>query len=958
MQFSQEFNEFIKKHSTTNSEDSIIYSGYSSNKFDFPLIQHKSLFEQNIEPNYKQFFNMLKDEYLNNNKTYWFNERQYTAEIKHSGIVVDIDAYQIKDIRFINEYHCTTLVNKLAKIINQFADIPMEHKTTAFILMNPAPYKTDGGLYKEGIHILFPGIKVDKMLKLMIINEYAKKAQTLLINAGFVAKDNKLMVDDKSFEVPMQIYGTVREGKTVSHVLRYAYDIVFSSSIKYTMNMNYIYKRRTSAVPPYMPVNLLLELSIHYEGEMKKPIFAARSSVEVTIQESYNTIINKFDNDKDQILKSVDILRTSTFRAAETYGYVNCLNRERGASGHYREWAYVMRVILGIDVRYMPIAKLFSIDCDSDCWYNKNGIGALNEIMNQIIKERETCSCPTSESNKYFNILRKLARDDDPKKCSEIIKNTLYGKIKTMLDSRKVITQYEIAKITCDLVADRFRCIIIKKTGLSNHINSYWLEYITEERSSLPDSIKPFIYKWCRQDVFPLELHLIIAEQISDIFNNMRIYYIGLIEKETDKLRIKGLRCIEASLKHIVEMCGSAPTIENIQKLCQRRLNDESILSKLDSYDNVIGVGNGILVFNKGEVKLVQSHGQYFISQTTDIPYIPYDPNNKTIRKIEQMFEQIIPNEKHRRGMHMHFSQTFVKSSCERYFTILYSGGASGKSLWMKLFERMFGMRGSVGQCSNFGYYNTADANVFMVEKRDVNGVDHHLMKFNGARLVQLPEGKQSGIILAHIVKRMNDNPGTRGMYGDLQNSSYGGLIALLTNNEIQYNEYNYAVERRTLYFRMPITFKPGLKPDEETDTIKCMNKSYENKVKKTSWATAFLSIMVHYWIQLQTEYKDNSQLMYEETGLYESTINYLGNFNFLLKYASFMIEKAPGSSIKLLEFCERYVLWHKQHSGNRYELAIKTVKNEIKEYYNGKITQCKITGEDLILDIKFKDSI
>ena len=960
MQLNQNIVELLKKYAVSEEdEEFIIYSGYLPYKVKFPLDEKKSYFNTD-DAAYKQFFDALHNDYLNGVK-YWMNEKQYTNVITHSGIVVDIDAYQMGPARILSEYHCTELVKKLAKIIYEYTEIDGDYQTVGFVLTNPAPYHDkEAGAWKEGIHILFPGIKVDRQLKSMIIEQYSKRCTELLKSYKFHAKKEDKIIDMNCTNVPMQIYGTIREGKTASHQLLYAFNITMGKKImSENVTGRYAYVKRLDKTPPSSNANLPLELSIHYEGDLPKRVFAARVNLQNIVAEGYNSFIHRMESDEEVIDKEAKMLCELHYRAAETDSYVRCLKQSRGASGSYKEWSNVMFVILMINPKFMPIAKMFSIACDRDCWYNKDGLGALNKILEKVEQRLRRSPDETEEHQKYFNILSKMAKEDNPVKWSEIRQKTLAGRIEYMLKNNMVITQYQIAKIVCDLVGDRFRCIPMARVGVSTVANCYWLEHVTEERTRMPKNIKPFIYKWCRQDLYPLEIHHIIAETIAGLFDRSRAFYMSKL-KDAAKPEAEGIKAIIAKLTRAIELCQTMGSMEAIKKTCQIELVDENILQIMDKSPNVIGVANGILVFENSHatapatVRLVQEYNKYYISQTTNIPYEPYNSEDRTIIKVERFLSEMIPNEQHRQGLMMHFSQFFVSMSADRYFTILYSGGASGKSQLMKLFQTMMGMRGSSGQNVNFGYYNTIDSNTFIYDKKDVNSVDHQMIKFHGARLVQAPEGKR-GVIQTSIIKKLRDDFGARAMFGDVKNSNFGGIVVCTANANMEFSEYTYALQRRFLYYSMPVRFDPDVAKDAETETLRHMDKKIEDKVLSESWGRAILSIMVRYWIMLKTKYGTNTQRMYVETGLYDITMNYINNYNFINRFASYMVEDREGSVIVMQDLCKIYVSWLQRISGDRQEKAPRDVVDDIREYFKDHVVKNKDTGNDEVHGIGIK---
>jgi phage/plasmid-associated DNA primase len=591
-----------------------------------------------------------------------------------------------------------------------------------------------------------------------------------------------------------------------------------------------------------------------------------------------------------------------------------------------------------MDINYVPFVRYLVSNMEVKVNVEK----LVSEIEHNISTGAED---PKSISAKNFGALQKLAREHNPERFENAKKNTLKGVITDMLSSNVVVTDNKIAQIVENLVRDRFFCIHVKRPGFGTNITSYWMEYMVGDQEDMREDEKPFLYKWYKHSGFPKSIDTIITKDISKVFEEMLRYYQEQAQKEKDN---DGLKTIIFNLKDIIKKCGNFNNIENIKRRCIILLENSSAQISMDREKNLIGVYNGVLEFSGKDYRLWTTEKRFNISQTTDCRFVEFDPNNKRIKNILRILGEIIPDKLKMEGLLMHFSQIFVGQSCKRYFNIFESKGSGGKSILTELFKTMLGMRGSSGHNSNFGYYDTIESSAFMMEKMDVNGVDHHMMKLRGSLFTHAPEGKNNGVVQTHLIKKLRDAPGSRGMLESISNVDYEGIIVMMTNNPIKFSDYNYALTRRFLYMRFPVTFKPAVDIKEPTIYLRIIDESLEKKVKKKSWGEAFLSILVYYWKKLQTEYTHPEE-MYKASGLLQETIDYLGEYNYIEKFVSKRLTKNRDSEIDAGVLHQAYVEWTKVNTDLRGGITMATARGDIAAYFTDDIRDGKLCGWQLV---------
>ncbi len=909
------FTDYISNNKT-DEKNSLIYSSYISDSgLFFPFTSSKCVFTtSDTELEYNNFFKQLWDIYLNNYE-YSFSEKQYTDTILESGIRIDIDAYQNDKKRILDNNLINECVIKISKILYNKLDITYNYETYCVILVNDEPY-LHKEKYKEGIHILFPGIKIQKEVKVFIIQEFADKIQVKFTSRGYM---DLPVVDPISSHAPVELYGTIRKEKGKSHIIHSIYSIRFgSNNVIIELNPeSYSYFKKKDKVNVFSNYNLIQEFSIHYPGKLiKKDVFQVKKEFIGKVFETYINVNNKIENDEEKLEKEINHLIEYSYKAKEVYDYVAILSPERGKGGNFIGWSNVVKTILNIDHRFKPIAKLFSIKCDNDSW-NRGGQELLDEFHTNAYNTAMQSSNNEEKISKALGALKHMAREDDPASFNKLKLKTIEGIISSVIYKATTITHELLAKIVYDIAKDKIKYINVPFCGFG-YENGFWLEYITPDRPKMPANIRPFIFKWYKHDRCPDEIDSIITVTIPNITTRIKNFFNKKKLEDVNKEQDKMFKVLTKRVEKLDIMCGTHSMIESIKKRCENGwFKDNYIIGELDKESNIIGVGNGLLIFDS-TAKFINYQTEHKISRTTDTYYHVYDKENKYIKKIETILSEIITDPLKLKGLLMHLSMCFVKGKTDRYFNIFFSGGCSGKSILMQLIENALGSVANSMYGANFGYYDTINAAVFTTEKKDVNGVDHHLKKIEFARFIQCPEGG-GGTIHPHIFKQLRDGCAVRGMMKETKNVSFGGIIAYITNHEVKFEHFNYALTRRVLYLHFTSKFVPNPKlPNEKKVNEKYREKSLKNK----NWGAAFLSILVHHWNLLNKEYGNDIYNVYADSGLEKETNEFLDKQNYMYQFISKCVRlNVEDKKISILDFCGIYAKWYKKSLSLKYEV-------------------------------------
>ena len=155
-----------------------------------------------------------------------WSERQYFHENDYSGIMIDLDVYQDTPQNQFTPIVYNLLFRHIATVLKQFIKIE-EHADNNMIKIHIAILKKDKilkksetGPYKDGIHILIPGVRLNKPTKKIFIQKFKNKNadvfKMIKINEDSYKNQNQeegshKIVDTMSSVVPVFFFGCVRD---------------------------------------------------------------------------------------------------------------------------------------------------------------------------------------------------------------------------------------------------------------------------------------------------------------------------------------------------------------------------------------------------------------------------------------------------------------------------------------------------------------------------------------------------------------------------------------------------------------------------------------------------------------------------------------------------------------------------------------------------------------------------
>lgn len=905
-------------------------------------------------PLYEQFFEKLfVHNYLSNTK-YLVTERQYPTKTTYSGIMIDIDAYTTRTETNMYNGALYEIIRYVAGVIKDTLILPPDFVTYAPVVKKPMmkkmekPVERDGKevyLYKDGLHILFPGVKVQYKVKKLILNRCKDYINKYLSKQwGYDSQIEAF--DEASGNVPVRVYGSIWEEER--HELVFIYKVSYSDflSIVPLPNSEFAYEKIKNGKSLSYKLNISKELSLHYNGTLikKYKLDIKPDQIGETVKISHSNIsIPSAHDDRIKITKTIASMTQSDPIAKELIRYLDIISINRGkrsSSGKNPEWENICKNILTINLDYRPIAIYFSIRCDETNIWEKNGLAALSSIEEEI-KTRSNCL----PDDKYQAIarIRSYAKIDSPEQYNSVEASSLSGKIKAALnDFGSEINSDMIAKIITSVYDDRFFYIRTNIAGLRSA--GYWLVYITERIAKIDYRYAPFIYKYFKTYSTPKELDGFISQDIAGEFRKLA-EQTKYIEEQLEKDERAKLRKRSEKLNKIVFRLGEQTGINGvIQRLSNYHFLNENILFSLDEKKySTLGVGNGIIVFDQKNYDFICEQSIYKITRTTKTRYIPYDRENENVKKLEKIISEIMPDELERKCILMAISQSLVYHQAGRYMHFYMSNGSSGKSLICKLLHNVLGIKADSRYCDGYGYSFSVNPGVFMKTKNDPNSADVHLVNLEGMMVVTANEAGQ-GDIKSEIFKALKDPDPKRKLYGETNIIDFPGIVIMSINQELSFTKYDYGFSRRILFYNFPVKFvyptDPSYDPKANNPRIKLRDDSLIRWAEQDEGAAeAMLSILLHHWLELQNKYEGNLDKIMLASKVWDQTMQFIARHSHLDEFIKNFVkidEQSKGKVISLSIFCSHYAIWlskklQKTFSGENF---ISEVCNSVLEKY------------------------
>lgn len=878
----------------------------------------------------EQFF-MLLDECRKENRMLHYSERQETASVGRSGIMIDFDRYQRARVAEVTDSHFEDLTRHIGKLLREFLDFG-EYATKGkftyrvFFIRKPEVVSVPGipgdklPMYKDGWHILIPEIQVSRGFKKFLSQELVSRdiIKDIFEDIDHIDDPSK-MLDKMSACNPVHFLGNSKPGKP-AYPLTHAYEVTMYTKCddidRKPLDVDMINSGLVKMSTDTVPINLTYELSLSFYAKtfagkptwLQKIQLDYRSHLETKIQ----LIVEKTSRnilDDDDILQaenSVDILTLGNAEANYLKRLLEIIDISYATE--YEKWFKVICAIACTNQNYKPLAVWFShrkpeswspVEIDR-VWAEATGgtYGGNPVTKGSIIHWAKTSSPQRFQEIKKENYFQALAR--------------------SAYDNEGRVEHAAAAKTCHAMIGDKFVVDVglNEKTG---RIGYCWFEFVT------PGQImkRGEVYKW-RREVEPDNIHLFIAEHMPKVYSQLASNIKDRKDNAQNKPETKYWANVERNFRLFTSKLGNDQFQNGVIKQAQYKFRQRGFMDELDAYEDVIGVGNGVLKIGP-RPQLLKGYHEYKISKFTETDYAYFDPDNTHVKILLKAFRDIYPEQDVYNFKLLHASTGLDGCESANILLLLVGGGQNGKSFFEKMVHNTLGnMYCASGKSALLtSPIESGDrpnsAQMHMKDKRYF-----YFDEFNKCEL--LNTGRVKSIV----------NPGWqsgRDLCQKQTNFRNTCNPVALSNFDFIIDTTDHGTWRRIYYYRNKVKFCANPNPDNPFEKREDRN-FIDRYTNDAEYKKAMLSILVHYNSILHREYNGDVKNVPVPTIMRE-TEEFRNRQDSLNRYITQMIVKSPGAEpIGMPTLAARYGEWYFKF----HKQAAPTINDIQSQFENSRI--------------------
>lgn len=783
-------------------------------------------------------------------------------DCEYTPLKIDIDfRYYKNNLERIYELDDIIKICSLyMECLELYLESPDDNERMFYILEKPSPtyekdkagnFKERDGLkrVKDGVHIMAPKIITNNNLQLKCRDYVINKCAGILDKYNFDTSYCDIFDKAVIDRNNWQMYGSTKPGQPPYKLSNIA--IVWSD-------------RHEIVVNSHSNLELVSLLSVRNKSEY--------SLIKTDKEAEIFTTYEKKKVNRPVVKSKKGIVKTCSEKELKLIiEYVDCLDKKRASNyATWMELGWCLHNLHNKDdtllnkwIDFSKYDPKYSLTAESECrdfWQTMAGDGlGIGSLKLWAKKDNLT---------RYNIIVQKDIGDYILKACKDKKGNSV-----------------DVARVIHAMYKDFHICVSVK--------DDVWFYYSDE------------LNKWIRDDK-GITLKRKFSTDVYTEFSKLQQIKQSQSTEADDHYAQESLRIMT-----VMSRLKDTAFKSNIKTECVELFydKDHKFLELLDSHSHLLGFNNGVLDLRSDEFRL--GRPEDYISMSTKINYMPYDPNDQDIKEIMNMYKSIFVIEKVREYILKRTSSFLSGSTKDETFDIYSGGGGNGKSKHIELLEACL------------GDYACKLPITLLTQKRGGSGnATPEIARTKGKRLCTLQEPDSKTKINVGLMKELTggDKIQARALYNEPFEFKPQFKLILCCNDKPELPTHDDGTWRRIKNTEFLSKFQHEIKKDNVL-TFKINDKL---SAKFDSWAEPFMSILVHYHKLYRTNGIKAPDEIDEYTNEYRATNNHFKEF------ANDCIEEDTGS--KEIYTTERiydtYKKWYKESqcdtkSKKRSELKI-----------------------------------
>lgn len=844
----------------------------------------------------------------------------YEKQQKYSGIMLDFDIKvnhggesQISH----THYHrlCIMVIRLLLKYVH-FTDEETKVIHIGFTKKPKVVFNNEGGYYKDGIHMLIPGIQITREFKRFIIDTIESEGLLEKVFKEIAPHESNTradFLDTNSAHVGVFFVGSASKINTPA----YSLDMVYNVQVTINEPDDIMPMRSTqfnNSLTDPDGANVCYEFSLNYQKNPDKGGIIDKKKYDIKTE--YATALSRY------IGKTKDV--EDVEEDDKVYGEMSLLNMHDADTSHikllldtlhpkrseeYALWFNVICALAHSNESYKVLGEYFSQKSP--------------EKFDQVKFDQVWSSIIAKKSNKLsMGSIHYWAKCDNPDKYMEVMHRSLYNVVYKKIYDRAtegVLGHYDLAQILYTTLKDKYVYDHYDDEGGS------WYEFIIENEPRLPGEL----YKWRKYDSqTPASFLRYISEILPNLFSKILDRIKTSLDESSEELA-KYHNLIYNNFKRSCRNLKDSSFKSSVAREAKQLFEKIGFAKTLDSDPNLKGVGNGILQLSKKCHLITGFHG-HRVSKYTEAKYKDFNPHDPTTKKVIMALRNLFPDHEPDTFEYiMHYlASTLDGNKKESIFLLLVGKGSNGKSCLVELHKGAIGSVHGVKMPLSF----------LTSRSKDAESATPALMQLKDATFAYYSESNKFEVLNMAKIKEFTGQETLAGrkLHQDYINFKPKCHHLVASNNDFEVHGTDHGTWRRIDYVPMKIKFcNPATDEyDPKNPFERLADPDLGSKWPEDEDVLAsYLGVLTYYYESLHNKYKGKVRNVphphiIRETEEFRSRQDRVNNFlnNSLVKSADTEYEM-PITTVR-----EIYIKWYEeQYPGSNKEyqrVAIDQLEN------------------------------
>ena len=397
-------------------------------------------------------------------------------------------------------------------------------------------------------------------------------------------------------------------------------------------------------------------------------------------------------------------------------------------------------------------------------------------------------------------------------------------------------------------------------------------------------------------------LRMAISKDLFQLYSDKQNEYLAdmQIAKENEEQAEK----VQRKIKKIAEICIKLKKTNdknNIMREAMEIFFDKDFIRNMDANPYLMCFSNGVVDFKNKVYR--QGYPQDYITKTTGIPYVPYNPEaNKVIAtEIETFMHQLFPQDDLCTYMWDHLASCLIGIKKEHAFNIYRGSGSNGKSILTDLMSQALGE-----------YKGTVPITLVTEKRNAIGGTSSEVIQLKGIRYAVMQEPSKDAVINEGIMKELTggDPIQARALYSESEIFIPQFSLVVCTNALFEIKSNDDGTWRRMKLVDFLSKFiSEGEHHTDDTKHIFPKDKGLKEKLP--SWAIVFISMLVKRAFETDGEVVDCQEVK-------AASNKYRQSQDCIAGFIGERIEKCDGKTVGKKILNDRFNEWFKSNYGSR----------------------------------------